>query len=61
MSKTRVPGEGFVVTKGGVRVDGQVHVDESAAQAEAAKHQKKLQEAGGATATKVEVKKQLFG
>ena len=58
----KMSGEGFVVTEGGVRKDGQVYTSEAAAQADAEKRKKKLQEqAGSAPAPAVEVKRQIFG
>ena len=58
----RKAGEQLVVTEGGVRPDGQVFADEPAAEAEAGRRRRKLQEqSGGAAPPKVEVKQQIFG
>lgn len=55
------PSEGFVVTEGGVRREGDVHKTRPAAEAAAAKRKPVLTEQGGNPAPQLAVKQQLHG
>lgn len=59
--KSRLNGEGLVITEDGRRVDSRVYSDDNAAKAAAEKRTKPLTEKSGGGSPTVAVKQQLFG